>query len=423
MTSARRHGPRRKVLFSLVICSLVGTASVSMCAEQPAPGPAQPRAAATAAPSEEETLGSFRTRFLAEFDEHLKDPSAYAGLVARECRSFPEGDLFTFIYPAMAYVNVGLRAPAQREHCARQAVKLIDLAVAAATRRVQAPGGRLEGLRGYQNHATYLGQLNLALGAYRLVGDDRRYDALNKHLSDLLHQALVMSSAAPLRSFPAYSWPFDTIPVILSLRLYDDRTGVPRSREVIARHLAWVRAHATDPKLGLPYSRLNEATSQGLDVPRGCDLSFRLCLLPHLDREYAGNLYRNYVRNHWVETGALAGFAEWPNGLQRAGDVDSGPILMGIGLAATGLGVGAAIAADDHARLQRLCAELNSMDALRGLILLAQAEAKARGTPFPLAVQLDARYATGFLFGDAMMFYCVTWQPWVDEPIVPETAD
>ncbi|HUU42580.1 MAG TPA: hypothetical protein VMX57_02310, partial [Planctomycetota bacterium] len=116
--------------------------------------------------SPDEILGPIREQFLAEFDDYLKDPEDYRRRVERECDAFPEGDLFPYVYPAMAYVNVALKDPTRKEHCARQARKLIDLAVASVTNRVLPPDGRLDQLPDYANQATHLGHLNLALGAY-----------------------------------------------------------------------------------------------------------------------------------------------------------------------------------------------------------------------------------------------------------------
>jgi hypothetical protein len=362
--------------------------------------------------SSESVLSSVRERLIAEFDTLLEDPARYERLVAGECRMFPLGQLFPFLYPAMGYVNVALREPERKEHCIEQARKLLDVAIEKAAASVRAPNGRLDELESYRGHAVMLGQLNLALGAYYLIADDNHYDAIHARLSDVLHEALVEANGAPIKSFPYNSWPFDTIPVLLSLKLYDLKTWQDRSGGVINRHLAWVREHATDPALGLPYSRINENTGAGLEAPRGCDLSFRVCLLQELDPVYAKELYTRYVESYWLERGVFAGFAEWPKGSVKFMDMDSGPIIMGIGLGATGLGLGTVIAMDDQARLNRLCIQLSGVEALRSLLIAVENRmppAARRGT---WRIPLDERHVTGFLFGDAMLFYCATWRPW-----------
>lgn len=145
--------------------------------------------------------------------------------------------------------------------------------------------------------------------------------------------------------------------MLVSLKLHDKKTSQTRSDAIIKRHLDWLRTKGTHPRLQLPYSRINHSASNDHELPRGCDLSFRSCLLPHLDREYAEEMYKHYANNYWLERGVLTGFAEWPGGVQRFQDMDSGPIVMGIGLGATGLGIGATIALGDQHRLQRLVSQ------------------------------------------------------------------
>ena len=50
----------------------------------------------------------------------------------------------------------------------------------------------------------------------------------------------------------------------------------------------------------------------------------------------------------------VTGFREWPVGVDRAADVDSGPIVSGIGAAASALGIAAARAMGDDALAKRL---------------------------------------------------------------------
>ena len=119
------------------------------------------------------------------FDRLLAAPEGYAAKVRRECREFPEGDLFPFVFPAFAYTDLAVADASKRPLALKQIPKLIDLAVASVTRRVRPPGGRLENLRSFNRHATYLGQLNVALGCYSLVGGDRRYEKIHRAVPGL----------------------------------------------------------------------------------------------------------------------------------------------------------------------------------------------------------------------------------------------
>lgn len=372
-----------------------------------------PNAVAVSMKSAEQTLTDTQSRLLADFNGYLKTSGDYKKLVEENCSLFPEGDLFPYVYPTLAYVNIALKDSSQRKNSVLQAEKLIDLAIISVVKRVRPPEGRLENLRFYQNHATYLGQLNLALGAYYLISDDERYSKLHTVLSDVLHAAIVETEGRSLNSFPDYSWPFDTIPVLVSLHLYDMKTSTKRSRKMIDQHLEWVRDKASHPRYELPYSRIDNATGKGREFPRGCDLSFRLCFLSHLNQVYARRLYEKYTASHWIDNGLLAGFSEWPKGVNRFEDIDSGPIVMGVGLGATGMGLAATIACKDDQRFNRLCNEmLTSAGLIRTLLVTQQMFFSSGKASQRQAVPLDPQYFSGFLFGDTMLFYCVTWQQW-----------
>jgi hypothetical protein len=389
----------------LIILPLLLAIEWPLAAGEP-PAPAD----APKTPSTEKILHSYRTRFENVFDRHLKDPAAYRKRAADKCAAFPEGDLFPFTFPALAYVNLALAEPDRKAHYAAQARKLVDLAIESVTKRVSPPGGKLENLPNYRTYATHLGQLNLVLGAYRLACDDTRYDRLHDKLTDLFLQALEEKKGLPLRSYPTYSWPMDTIPVLVSLKLHDIRTGGNRSGKPIAAHLAWVRERASHPDLKLPYSRFNDGENRPLEAPRGCDLSLRLCLLPHIDRDGAKQMYDHYVRSFWIAREALAGFAEWPHGKVETEDIDSGPIFMGVGLAATGMGIGATKAMGDAPRLRKLCIQLTCVNLLRAMYFASQAMETQGDNRWKR--MLDPEHYTGLLMGDAVLFYCITWHPW-----------
>jgi hypothetical protein len=370
------------------------------------PGPAETPGAAQAHADAKAAIDGVANVLEKRFDASLDKPDAYREIVRKECAIFPEGDLFPYVLPALGYVNRGLSDPARMEGCRTRVRQLIDLAIPAVVRKVGPSGGTLANLDTYRHHATYLGMINLALGGYRLIGGDDRYEAVHKTLTDVLAKALLENEGRPLDSYPSLCWPFDTIPCLLSLKLRDKIAGMTRTEPLLRRHLEWVERSGTDPALGLPVSRMDKAGKPSAP-PRGCDLSFRLCLLVHLDRAQAENVYKKYMEAFWIDRGIVSGFAEWPHGKDGPADADSGPIVLGIGLSATGLGIGAARAMGDEARQASLARQLANLQAFRRL---AESMDKKSGGAF--AIPLSDRYVTGFLYGDACLFYAATWTPW-----------
>ena len=116
------------------------------------------------------------------------------------------------------------------------------------------------------------------------------------------------------------------------------------------------------------------------------------------------------MKRYWLERWLVKGLAEWPGGRKGFEDLDSGPILMGVGLAASSLGLGAAIMAGDSARLTTL---LGYMARIRGL-LAGAAPAGSDGATVWIGGMIPTQqgYVTGFLYGDAALFLSLTWTDW-----------
>lgn len=336
------------------------------------------------------------------FDSLLEDPASYRARALDECAPFPEGDLLPFVFPIIGYTNDAIRHPDRADAHRRLVIQLLDLAMPSVVSHVRPPGGRLEQLQDYGRRGVYLGQIALALGCYRLIGGDDRWGAIHSRVADVLHEALVAANGDQLWSFPDMTWPFDTVPCLLALRLYDAHRRSTRSSAAIARHLDWVQERATDPALGLPYSHLPDQPGGKTVAPRGCDLAYRVFLLAHVDAARARRIYDAFRRHFWIERGFLAGFAEWAHGEELGEDLDSGPVILGLGLAATGFGIGAALCMRDRWRLGRLLMQLSMANLIFSVL---GPRVKAR---YPY----DGRYVTGTLMGDASIFAVAGWTPW-----------
>lgn len=382
-------------------CRLAGVLIVVVAhAVAAEPAPAVPPWLAT-----QPGLVSIRDRLVSEFAERARDLPAYRRRVRRECRGFPEGDLFPYLYPAVAFANLAQIDPAWRQLAPELMAPLVDEAIAATARQVRAPGRDLTRLQHYRDQATYLGHLAFLLGAWRAAGGDDRYEATHQHLCRVLALALHdRRDGRPLWSFPKLMWPFDTVPVITALAVREAQTGEDYGATVAWANFQRWQAGALDPATGLPMSRLDRRLQPDAP-PRGCEISLRLAMLPLFDRPAARELYQTYTTHAWRDVGVAAGFSEWI-GPQQAADPDSGPIVWEIGTAATGIGLAAVIAADDQPRLTRLADQLVARDTWLAVLRLGDPDRLGGMIPYR-----DDCY-TGFLFGDAILVYALTWAPW-----------
>jgi hypothetical protein len=394
----------------------------------------------------------------AKFDALLIKPEDFQRKVRQECKRFPEGDLFPYLLPALAYGHLADRTDeAERGPLLAKMAQLIELARPGVEKKTRAPDRDLMKLESYRGEGVYVCQLNMALSAYRMLGG-KRFGDLNDHLSRQIRNALRKRKGAPLKSFATATWPFDTIPCLVSLAWHDRVTGSADSTVVIENHLEWVAKNGTEKATGLPFSRIEK----GPQRPRGCDLSWRVALLAQIAPDRAKKLYRRYVKHFWLERFVAAGFAEWAGGskgqrnnklcvlgedraaksrrtdagipegtsrrrnteivvrdrLKRASnfcagskgktDHDSGPVFWGIGSAASVLGLAAARAAGDDYRFARIIAQVDkARAAIRELLVRnASADRVLLGGMIPIS----KGYVTGFLYGDAVLFYAVTYR-------------
>jgi len=136
----------------------------------------------------------------------------------------------------------------------------------------------------------------------------------------------------------------------------------------------------------------------------------QVCLLTQIDLAAARKLYDTYANYHWADYGVVAGFTEWPKGrgLFMTGDIDSGPLFLGIGMTATGVGLGAAVSLADDAKIARLATQLEKLPKLVKSLSTSQSQSFSL---FDGAVALNPFYLTGFLYGDAVLFYSLSCSP------------
>ncbi|MBA2662847.1 MAG: hypothetical protein H0U74_11160 [Bradymonadaceae bacterium] len=248
-------------------------------------------------------------------------------------------------------------------------------------------------------HNLYHSHLNLILGIHRHVSSSKEHDTLHRRLSRHLSAMSLADGDFHARSYASFAsgkWPADQAVTLASLHLYDRIHRTSLSKAPIRGWLGEM-AKRTDAAHGLHHSALFK-TLWYAEIPRGCGLSWTILYMAQFAPGEAGELYERYRSAYGSDVLGFGGFREWPPGAKHGFDVDSGPIIFGIGMAATGLGLGPARMFGDGASYAAIMRSATVFGApSRGLFG-------------------GRRYRLAPLVGEAMLFNGTTARLWFAQP-------
>ena len=257
----------------------------------------------------------------------------------------PEGSFLSNVFYGYSLINLSLSRPSdtsfRRE--TMQELELILSKIEQYQHRVpfrysdkQLPGGVI-----------FQGNMNRLRAGYILLGGNNSKIIDEFHFgSKLLYDAFSKANPPFPESFNGMTWPVDSICALDSLRLHDDLFQTDYSSARV-KWLSWLKLHL-DPNSGLMIAQAGKEHDSIVDGTRGCAMSWTLALLPSIDGEFAQQQY-NVFREQWYQPFGcgLLGINEWYQGKERPTDFHAGPVIAGLGAAATGLGIAAAQANSD----------------------------------------------------------------------------
>lgn len=283
----------------------------------------------------------------------------------------PEFRVIILSHLADGCAGQGLAHPARRE----AALACVDQALARAR-------GLRKGPLAQVPDALYLEHLNLIYGARDRLGacaDAVAHQALTRHL-------VAMSVGDPTGLAPSYGhlpdrWPADQSALLAGVARYDAGHGAALLKRPLDAFRATLGGKGMQPG-GLPRSEVTGARASSR-YPRGCAQSFISRYLAEADPALASAWWSVYRKTYLTRLGTLVGFREWPPGVERSGDADSGPIILGIGVAASALGIAAARAQGDEALAGQLEVSANAVGLLAGPLVTMQ---------LPQAIRFQARW-------------------------------
>lgn len=295
---------------------------------------------------------------------------------------------------ASGLMNVATLAPERAPAMARLSEEVARRALHDTVTPLGVDGAHVGEEHLYASHALLVLAIEHRLHERAGLATSAEHDALASELARTLRRASLAHPSAHAASYPGSArWPADQAVTLAALAQHDRVTGGHLGDEPIARWLAWMAEHREDD---LPWSSASPLSYQR--IPRGCALSFLATYMARFSPEEGAALYRRYRERHGIDWLGWRGFREWPPGHDGGSDVDAGPVILGWGTAATGIGLGAARLYDDRAWAAGIERTADTVG---------------------LGVPLSGRYLLAPTLGQAMLFSGTTARPW-DAPVPSE---
>ncbi len=243
-------------------------------------------------------------------------------------------------------------------------------------------------LAGAHGHVAFLGYLNLVLGLRRTLDVNNPYAELNDRVSAALERRM-LSTSGFLETFPGQTFPVDNASAIGSLGLHQRATGKDHTRVTRAFAERVNRLARQDDGLLI---QITTASGAPRDVGRGSGTFLAAYFLSFADPELARALFESGKNALYTEHLGFGAMREHSPHRGGKNDIDSGPVVLGLGVSASGFALGPSRAFQDRA-------------SFRGLYALAHL--------FGVPVDSDGTrtYATGGPIGDGILFAMLTAAP------------
>ena len=187
------------------------------------------------------------------------------------------------------------------------------------------------------HYGYYLEHLNIILGCYQSAVDDE-YLKLNLRVTEHL---IALSSVeknfhAPLLPNVRMRWSADQAAIIYSIWLFDQNNGTSLSNGLRDSWLNYMDTNMRDPETRL-YMTEVMGVKRYSKQPRGCALAYLIYYGNHFAPKMAEEQWMLFKAHFLIKRAGITGFREYLTSYKGGWTPDSGPIIGGIGIGASGL--------------------------------------------------------------------------------------
>jgi hypothetical protein len=200
----------------------------------------------------------------------------------------------------------------------------------------------------------YLAYAALAVGMARTLDHDFPSDVAATHdaLIAAYERRLLASPTGLIETYPGEAYPTDVAAVAGAIAVHGRATGADH-RNVLAHWAERVRAVQIDRASGLVVQRMGAHDGRAHDAPRGSGTALAAYFAGFADRSIAATLADGALRNESTFAG-FGAIREYAPGHAGHGDVDSGPVVLGVSVSATGFALAPARAFGHRDAFERI---------------------------------------------------------------------
>lgn len=193
----------------------------------------------------------------------------------------------------------------------------------------------MSSLSSSHGHA-YMSYPALAVGAARLVGAPLSARLLRDHDRLIAAYARRLSRAryGLIETYPGEAYPTDVAAVAGAIALHGRVTGRDYAK-LLKRWSVALRRHQIHAKSGFVHQRMSARGGTPRDAPRGSGTALAAYFAGFADGE-TRRLLARAVMTHESSFFGFGAIREYAEGFDGSGDVDSGPVIAGVSVAATG---------------------------------------------------------------------------------------
>jgi hypothetical protein len=210
----------------------------------------------------------------------------------------------------------------------------------------------------------YLEHFNIVLGCYQKMGG-KDYILLNERITKHLIQNSMQYSNyhADLLPYVKMKWSADQAAILYSIWLYDQNNGTTLGNELTRNWLHWMKTYGTHKETGLFITEVL-GTRKYSNQPRGCAIAYLVHYMGRFAPKEAKQQWKLFKKHMKIKIMGKTAFREYLPDYDGAWSPDSGPIIMGAGIAATGLALNAASTIGDKSTYKALEKSMNPVYSL-----------------------------------------------------------